>query len=149
MIQLIVLILLLSLGYGVGSYRERKHYQSIRKREHKLKDILIFNGRYPASAKGGLGGDLVQGNVVVSADYFKVFVASLHKLVGGHLKSYETLLDRGRREAVLRMKTQARELGANQIFNVRYESASISKGERDRLSSVEVLVYGSAVKKTD
>jgi len=83
---------------------------------------------------------------VISADYFKNFVAGLRKLIGGRLRSYETLLDRGRREAILRMKMDARRRGANRVFNVRFETASISKGERDRLSSVEILVYGSAVK---
>ena len=146
MIELIVFFTLLSLGYGFGSYREKRHYQSIRKRERILKDILVFESRYPVQEAGDSGGDLVQGNVVVSADYFKTFVAGLRKLVGGRLRSYETLLDRGRREAVLRMKEQARDLGANRVFNVRFESASISKGERKRLNSVEVLVYGSAVK---
>jgi len=108
---------------------------------------LVFESKYPVGESIGTGGELVQGNVVVSADYFKTFVAGLRKLVGGRLRSYETLLDRGRREAVLRMKQEAQGLGANHIFNVRFETASISKGADSRLSSVEVLVYGSAVKR--
>lgn len=147
MIELGILILLLCLGYGFGSYRERNHYRSIREREEKLKSILVFESRYPKAETGGSGGKLVQGNVVVSADYFKIFVAGLRKLIGGRLRSYETLLDRGRREAVLRMKEEARAMGANHVFNVRFETASISKGEADRLSAVEVLVYGSAVQR--
>lgn len=147
MIELLVLVTLLSLGYIFGTYREKQHYRSIREREDQFKDILVFESRYPSSESGGFGGEMVQGNVVISVDYFKTFVAGLRKLVGGRLRSYETLLDRGRREAVLRMKNEARNLGANHIFNVRFETASISKGERDRLGSVEVLVYGSAVKK--
>ncbi len=145
MIELAIVVALLLLGYGFGSYRERSHYQSIQKRENLLSDILVFESKYPAKETAGHGGQLVQGNVVISADYFKTFVAGLRKLVGGRLRSYETLLDRGRREAVLRMKEDAKRLGANHIFNVRFETASISKGAESRLSSVEVLVYGSAV----
>ena len=92
------------------------------------------------------GGEIVLGHVVVSVDYFKRFVAGLRKLLGGRLKSYESLLDRGRREAVLRMKAQAESLGANMIFNVKFETASISKGAGNSIGSVEVYVYGSAVK---
>jgi len=147
MLGLLILITLLGLGYIFGTYREKQHYRSIREREAQLNDILVFEGRYPSTESGATGGEMVQGNVVVSVDYFKTFVAGLRKLVGGRLRSYETLLDRGRREAVLRMKKEARNLGANHVFNVRFETASISKGERDRLGSVEVLVYGSAVKK--
>jgi len=145
MIELGIFLVLICLGYGFGSYREKAHYRSIQEREKTLKDILVFESR-PGPETTGTGGDLVQGSVVISADYFKTFVAGLRKLIGGRLRSYETLLDRGRREAILRMKMDARRRGANRVFNVRFETASISKGERDRLSSVEILVYGSAVK---
>lgn len=157
MIDIIIVITLLLLGYGFGSYRERKHYQSIREREIELKDILVFESRFPpgysssVNSSGGEqnlscdGGQMVTGNVVISIDYFKMFVAGLRKLIGGRLRSYESLLDRGRREAVLRMKQQARGIGANRVFNVKFESSSISKGASGNLGSIEVLVYGSAL----
>lgn len=157
MIDILIVLALLALGYGFGSYRERKHYASIRAREETFKDILVFESRFPPTpaliqepelserTSTASGGELVVGNVVISVDYFKMFVAGLRKLVGGRLRSYETLLDRGRREAVLRMKQQARELGANSVFNVKFESSSVSKGESGNLGSIEVLVYGSAL----
>ena len=105
-----------------------------------------FDTRFCADPARNSGGELVHGNVVISSDYFKMFVASLRKLVGGRLRSYESLLDRGRREAVLRMKQQAQSLGANQVINVKFETSSISKGAQGNLGSIEVLVYGSAIK---
>ena len=150
MIDLIILITLLCVGYFVGTYMEKSHYKSILKREKKLKNVLLFDTKtIPVelqSAGEVKGGQLVQGHVVVSVDYFKRFVAGLRKLFGGRLKSYESLLDRARREAVLRMKTQARRQGSNMIFNVKFETASISKGAGNRIGSVEVYVYGSAVR---
>ena len=143
---LIIGLLLLIVGYIVGTSLERRHYKSISERERTLTNILVFDSKFPKGEHGN-GGQLVQGNVVVSVDYFKRFVASLRKLVGGRLRSYESLLDRGRREAVLRMKEEAKRLGANHIFNVRFETASISQGAQGALGSVEVLVYGSAVKR--
>ena len=47
---------------------------------------------------------LVQGSAVISIDYFKRMLAALRNIVGGEVKSYETLVDRARREATLRMK---------------------------------------------
>ena len=161
MIDILIVIGLLLLGYGFGSYREKRHYDSIRKREALYKDILVFESRFPPSpsrlgdanplddASNARGGEMVLGNVVVSVDYFKMFVAGLRKLVGGRLRSYETLLDRGRREAVLRMKQQAHELGANNVFNVKFETSSVSKGQSGNLGSIEVLVYGSALLNND
>ena len=55
---------------------------------------------------------MVTGNVVISVDYFKTVVAGLRNLVGGNVNTYETLLDRARREALLRLQQQALELGA-------------------------------------
>ncbi len=146
MIELIILLSLLALGYGFGSYREKQHYKSIFEREELLGNILLFESRFVPDPERNQGGELVSGHVVVSVDYFKAFVAGLRKLVGGRLRSYETLLDRGRREAILRMKQEAQNLGANSVFNIKFETSSISKGAQDRIGSIEVLVYGSAIK---
>lgn len=148
MIEIILFLSLLILGYGVGSYREKRHYKSILEREEQLKHIMLFDSRFPPDASRGTGGELVLGNVVISVDYFKKFVAGLRKLVGGRLRSFESLLDRGRREAVLRMKEEAHQLGANQVFNVKFETSSISKGAEETIGSIEVLVYGTALKNT-
>ena len=88
---------------------------------------------------------LVRGNVVISVDYFKRFVAYLRMIFGGRVHTYESLIDRARREAILRMQERARALGAGKIFNVRLETSSISKGRRETIGSVEVLAYGTAV----
>ncbi|MBX2848833.1 MAG: YbjQ family protein [Acidiferrobacterales bacterium] len=148
MIDLIILVSLLVLGYGFGTYREKKHYRSIHEREATFQDVLLFDSKYVPDNLGPQtsGGEMVLGHVVISVDYFKRFVAGLRKLFGGKLKSYETLLDRGRREAVLRMKEQAKSLNANMIFNMKFETASISKGASGNIGSVEVYVYGSAIK---
>jgi len=146
MLDILIVVTLLALGYGFGSFREKKHYASIFKREAEFQNVMIFDTKYTSNPVNDSGGQLVQGNVVISVDYFKMFVAGLRKLVGGRLRSYESLLDRGRREAILRMKEQAAGLGANQIFNVKFETSSISKGEQSNLGSIEVLVYGSAIK---
>ena len=140
-----IIFVLLCLGYGFGSYREKEHFASIREREADLKDILVFDSARSPAPDRETGGQLVQGNVVISADYFKMFVAGLRMLIGGRLASYESLLDRARREAVLRMKAEARELGSDAIFNVKFETSSISKGSENTLGSIEVLVYGTAL----
>lgn len=146
MTDLIIVVGLLLIGYIFGTLLEKKHYRSIYKRENELKNILVFNGKCVPAELDAQGGQVVVGHVVVSVDYFKRFVAGLRKLLGGRLKSYESLLDRGRREAVLRMKEQAKSFNANMIFNVKFETASISKGAGRSIGSVEVYVYGSAVK---
>jgi uncharacterized protein YbjQ (UPF0145 family) len=145
--QLIILVVLLLIGYGFGQWAERRHYASIRRREAALNRIPAIASRVPPSADGGPPPNttLVMGSVVISVDYFKRFLAGLRMLVGGRLSSYESLIDRARREALLRMKEQARQKGANMVLNIQMETASISKGAKQTVGSVEVLAYGTAI----
>jgi uncharacterized protein YbjQ (UPF0145 family) len=142
--ELIVIAILTTLGYFFGRIAENRHFKSIRLREIQYKDILVFNERHlPAGV--WRQGPLVGGNVVISVDYFKRLVAGLRALFGGRLSTYESLLERARREAILRMKAQARSCGAGMIINVRLETASISKGREGQVGSVEVYAYGTAL----
>ncbi|MCW8949109.1 MAG: YbjQ family protein [Sedimenticola sp.] len=144
MFELIIFLVLMTLGYLVGQYAEKRHYKSIIERERKLKDLHTVASRFPPPGKRH-EQCLVMGNTVISVDYFKRFIASLRNLFGGRITSYETLLDRARRESLLRMKEQAQEMGAEYVFNVKYETSSISKGQKNTIGSVEVLAYGTAL----
>ncbi|MGB5453570.1 MAG: YbjQ family protein [Sedimenticolaceae bacterium] len=144
MYELILLLILLSLGYVVGQYAERRHYRSILQREERLNSLPAIASRYPPS-EPQYHQALVTGSTVISVDYFKRFLAALRSLFGGRIIAYESLLDRARRESLLRMKQQAAALGASMVFNVKYETASISKGRGNSIGSVEVLAYGTAL----
>ena len=146
MVDLIVLATLLALGYAFGRHFEKQHYKSIIKREAELRHIAAIASRIPPVPQLVDDPLLVTGSVVISVDYFKRFLAALRTLVGGKVVSYESLLDRARREAILRMKEQAGRLGANQVFNIKLETASISQNARGNIGSVEVLAYGTALK---
>ncbi len=137
-------LLLLVIAYFVGHRIERRHYASIRQREQALQHILVFSSRRPPS--NFTGQQLVQGSVVVSSDYFRRAMAWLRQIFGGSLTSYESLLDRARREAILRMKEQAERQGAQAIFNVRLDTSSLSQTDRGGgvQGTVEVLAYGTA-----
>ncbi|MCW8935541.1 MAG: YbjQ family protein [Gammaproteobacteria bacterium] len=144
MFDLVILVTLLGLGYFFGRYYESRHYKSIFRREAEYQNILIVASRIPPVTEKPDASLLVMGSVVISVDYFKRFLASLRSLIGGRVVSYESLLDRARREAVLRMKKQASTMGADKIFNIKYETASISKNARGGIGSIEVLAYGTA-----
>lgn len=145
MMDLLILFVLLALGFGFGTLAERRHYASIRKREEELAPLMVFSARFPPEPERRRDSRLVSGHVVISVDYFKAFVAGLRSLVGGRVTSYEGLLDRARREAILRMKQDARGLAPCKIFNVKIETSSVSKGGEGSVSTVEVLAYGTAV----
>lgn len=141
MVELGIFVVLLVVGYGFGSLAERRHYRSIIKRENELNALPAIASRHPPEDKP-YQQQLVVGNVVVASDYFKSFLAGLVNFFGGAVVSYESLLDRGRREALLRMKKQAEALGAEYVFNVKYETMAVGGG---KLASMEVMAYGTAL----
>lgn len=145
MYDLIVFLVLLALGYGFGRYAESKHYKSIIKREKQLNRIPAIASKIPPATNRDVNSQLVSGSVVISIDYFKRFIAGLRNIFGGRITSYETLLDRARREAILRMKEEAEKLNAEFVFNIKLETSSIHKGRGNSIGSVEVLAYGTAL----
>ena len=139
-------LFLLLLGYFAGTYTERSHYISIRQQEQALLKIPVVNFRSVPASWRIESSSLATGSVVVSVDYFKRFLAGLRILVGGRVKSYETLLDRGRREALLRMKEQAIANGYDAVINVRLETSRLANANGQGMAGVEILAFGTAVK---
>ena len=134
---------LVLVGYGVGRVIERRHYASLRQRERELKSIVALSTRWPPRGVVAERATLVSGSVVVSSDYFKTFVAGFRQLLGGRVRGYENLLERARREALLRMKAQARERGAALVIGVRFYSTRVSGF--GGVPSVEMMAYGTAM----
>jgi uncharacterized protein YbjQ (UPF0145 family) len=144
MSDLIIFLILLVTGYCVGRIAERRHYRSIIAREKEMAEVMVFSNRFPPLTAHGSQA-LVTGSVVVSEDYFKRVVSGLQSLFGGRLGAYESLLDRARREAVLRMKQEARGKGAKMIINVKFQTFSIPGRNPRSFGAVEVMAYGTAL----
>ena len=143
--ELVIFFCLLVAGFVIGQTVENRHYRSIREREKALQNLPLIASKIVPDEFMPCETQMVSGNVVISVDYFKRFVAGLRNLVGGRISNYETLLDRGRREALLRMREEASTLGASYVFNIKMETSSISKNTRDNIGSIEVLAYGTAI----
>ncbi len=83
---------------------------------------------------------LVSGSTVRAKHVGKDILAGLKNIVGGELTGYTELLEEARNEAKKRMEEQAKELGANAVINVRFNTSSITQG------ASELYVYGTAVR---
>ena len=142
MVELVIFIVLLLMGFIIGKSKERKHYRSIGIREEAFLDKPAITARVPSS-ENIADADLAIGSVVVSIDYFKRFLSSWRMIFGGELKSYSPLLDRGKREALLRMKESVP--GADEYINCRMETSTISSGKGKAMGTVEVIAYSTAI----
>lgn len=146
-IQIGVPALLVVLAYFTGSAVERRHYRSIRLRERRGRSFPLLTFREVPPGLVVTDSTLVTGSVVISLDHFKRFVARLRNLVGGRVAAYETLLDRGRREAVLRLQEAAFESGHRAVINLRIEVFPVSGSEEGPgAGGIEVLAYGTALR---
>jgi uncharacterized protein YbjQ (UPF0145 family) len=138
-------VILFFFGWFVGSHVERRHYRSIHQREQALLRLPAIPTRTLESGRTVVESRLVMGAVVISNDPFKKFLARLRMIFGGRLRSYESLLDRARREAVLRMKESFPE--ADAILNLRLETSAITRKHRDKgMGAVEVVASGTAIR---
>lgn len=138
MSDLITLVILIVIGYVSGSIVERAHYASIARREERSSSLAAVTGEdFLADMPVGRA-ELVCANIALSADYFKLIVSGLRNLLGGEVTVHESILDRARREAVLRLKEKAP--GADIIVNLRIETCTI--GDQ---GSVQAIAYGTAV----
>ena len=137
-INLIFFAVSLAAGYFVGSRIEKKHYEELVSREQALSHLSAVTGKNFLDGRQVAESNLVMANVVICTDYFKVVVTSLRNILGGRIMACESLVDRARREAVLRLKEQA--AGSDIIINMRLVSSRIGAG-----TSVEAMAYGTAI----
>jgi uncharacterized protein YbjQ (UPF0145 family) len=141
-------LIVLMAAYFIGSVIEKRHFESIRAREDALQGFPLVSFDTLPEDWNASSSDLVSGSVVISLDYFKRVIAGLRGLVGGRIKTYEPLLDRARREAILRMAESARAQGFDAVFNVRLETSRLANATRDGqgTAGIEMLAFGTAVK---
>ena len=141
--QLLLFAALLSVGFIFGSISEKRHYASLREREKKLRKLIIVpEKRLPRQDCDTV---FVCGSVVIAQDYFKMALAGFVHFFGGRIGAYETLLERARREAILRMKEQAAQQRAKLIFNVKFSTCNLIGQEQGKGGCVEVTAYGTAI----
>jgi uncharacterized protein YbjQ (UPF0145 family) len=144
-IQYVVPVLLILIGFMTGRRIEHNHWKYLAKSEKNLAHIEVTQhpiSNDQLSVQTLKNSYLVAGNAVIAEDAFKSFIAKLRKLFGGELHGYQALLQRARRQAIIRMQHEAAANGAQKIINVRFASTDISSSNR---VCVEVMVYGTAV----
>lgn len=147
LIALIISGVMLLIAYITGSIIEKNHFEDIKKRETGLiklpttsvgKKINLKNKKIKSMR-------LVSGSVVIGSDHFKDFVSGIRTIFGGNMVSYESLVDRARREAVLRMRESA--CDASIILNVKLETSILgdSSKRKQQPAQVAVIAYGTAI----
>ena len=88
---------------------------------------------------------MICAEVVISSDYLKSYLGSWKKFFGGEIRGYQRLLERARREALLRLQQQATEMGYNALCNVRLETADLAgQGNQQKKQLVMATLLATA-----
>ena len=82
----------------------------------------------------------VIGNTIRARHLGKDISAGLRSLVGGEITEYTGMMAESREQALQRMLDRGKEMNADAIVGIRFQTSMIMQG------SAELLVYGSAVK---
>ncbi len=147
LLSLVVTPAMLFAAWVAGGILERRHFQNLLLLESGSRDVLALTIEDLPPGWVVESCDLVIGNVVISQDYFKRFAATVKGVFGGNIRVFEPLLERARREALLRMKAQARSLGHDTIINVRIETSPLARatGNANGTAGVEIMAFGTAL----
>ncbi len=131
---------MLGLGFFVGGATERAHFKRLDQREQLTRDIFVTQLKsFPGIGDSGPSPQAFFGEAIIASDYLKNFVGKLRKLFGGEMRSYQKLLERARREALLRIVEQAKEAGYNAVCNVRFQSADIGGNNTTAANKAAVM----------
>ncbi len=147
LLSLLVTPVMLLGAWISGGILERRHLKSLLLLESGSRGMLTLTIEDLPPDWHVESGELVMGNVVISQDYFKRLAASIKGIFGGNIGVLEPLLERARREAVMRMKGVAHARGYDTIINVRIETATLAsaRGNGKGTAGVEILAFGTAI----
>ncbi len=139
----------LALGFFVGSNVERSHFRDLERREALHRDFLVTQvDHFPFRQRGAKPPVIVMADTVIACDYLKAFLASWRNLFGGEVRSYNRMMERARRESILRLIEAAKQQGYNAICNVRLETAdiggSVVSGDNKKLAMAAIQATATA-----
>lgn len=152
LIALVISLIAILIGFFAGKASERRHLDSLARREAALADVTVITLSSPL----GLSSEphtpaLVSGEAVIASDAFKSWATGLRNIFGGEAKNFVLLDQRSRREATVRMLEEARRLGFNAVCNVRYDSVDVGgnavQASKQALPMATCLCSGTAYKR--
>jgi uncharacterized protein YbjQ (UPF0145 family) len=132
-----ILIVLLTLALEQLTSKRAEHGSFPVEADSKV--LLLNSPTLPGRQVTEILG-LVQGHTVFAIWLGKDLSAIVRLILGGELTEYTEMMGRARSTATNRMITQAADLGADAIINVRYMTTSVVG------TAAELFAYGTAVR---
>lgn len=133
----ILLTILIAVAYVTGRWSDWRHGRALARDEAALPyQVLTSDEDFPGEIVLK-DSRLVSGSVVIAEDRFRNLLARLRIFVGGGLAAHEDAVVRAKREAMLRMRVEAKD--ATHITGIRFTTAFLGRG------MMEMVAYGTAL----
>ncbi len=102
----------------------------------------------PMTTMAAQSSTLLHVSICVGPSMGQIFFMWFKSLFGGQLRSYDVVLDYGRREVLLRLNQQAKALQCSSMVNIRIETSTVSfaKNNQNKTSSVEFLAFATGIR---
>ncbi len=131
--------MLVLLTVAVEQMKIKTSQESLPIHEVQPSVLLLNSDEIPGKEIAEVLG-LVQGHTIFAIWLGKDLSAIVRLVLGGELTEYTEMMGRARKVATNRMISNAEEIGADAIINLRYMTTSVIG------SAAELLAYGTAVK---
>ena len=128
-----------------GKIIENRHFKDLEAREAKIRKKVMVHNRISFIIPRPSRMTMVAGEVCIGADRFKTWLAGFRQLIGGRMGSLAPVVERARREALLRALESAYDQGYTEVGNIRYTTANLkwnAPKQKDLL--ICVMAYGTA-----
>ena len=144
-VLIILPLILFIIPMITGQIIERKHLKELAAREAEIrKKVIVHNRKSPLMTRPAKM-TLVAGEVCIGADRFKTWLAGFRQLVGGQMKSLAPVVERARREALLRALETAAKQGYTEVGNIRSSTANLKwNAPKQKELLISVMAYGTA-----
>ncbi|MDP2699710.1 M48 family metallopeptidase [Thalassospira sp.] len=137
LVPAILLSCLIGIAFITGRIADRLHETALSRDEAALpRQDISTDEDFPGEINM-IYSQMVSGCVVIGEDRFRNLLSRLRVFVGGTLVAHDAAIERAQREAMLRMRVQAK--SATHIVGVRFVSASLGRG------MIEMAAYGTAL----
>jgi uncharacterized protein YbjQ (UPF0145 family) len=139
-------------SWGLGRWYQGRLLKVLDGKEKQQGSLLKSNKSLstssPMATMNASSSTLLHVSICVGPSWGQMFFMWVKSLFGGRLHSYDTVLDFGRREVLMRLHQQANELGCASIVNIRIETSVISfaKNDKSKQSSVEFLAFATGLR---
>jgi len=88
---------------------------------------------------------LLSANIIMSVSWWQKLVGGLKTIFGGQVETWDRVLAWARKEALQRLREQARAKGFDNVINVRLDTSEI-QSSKGRNTAIEILAYGTGIK---